>query len=110
MKVIDLTAVSEHVVVERQNRFNLINKTVGFGLPVVEAIDKNNKECTATLTSTGVIVIIDPYGIIVTAWIASVRQAIGVYATATGSTKLPKKLWNVVNYNKNIEAWQRIAA
>lgn len=110
MKAIDLTAISRHVELDRQNRFNLINNTVGFGLPVVEAKDKNNNECTATLTTTGVIVIIDPHGIIVTAWIASVRQAIGVYATATGSTKLPKNLWNVVNYNNNTETWQRIAA
>ena len=110
MKIIDLTAVSEHVIVDRQDRFNLINKTVGFGLPVVEAEDKKEQGCTATLTSTGVIVIIDPYGIIVTAWIASVRQAIAVYARATGSAKLPRNLWNIVNYNNNTETWHRIAA
>lgn len=110
MKVIDLTTVSRHVELDRQDRFNLINNTVGFGLPVVEARDKQDETCTATLTSTGVIVIINAHGVIVTVWIASVRQAIAVYATATGTTRLPKNLWNIINYNNDTELWHKIAA
>ena len=111
MKPIDLTVVSNHVVADRQVRFDIINKTVGFGNPVVEAPDKKGRDCTATLTDTGVIVIIDPHGEIVTAWIASVKQAQAVYGRATGSLKMPKQLWNIVNYNNNTELWrQKIAA
>ena len=110
MKPIDLTVRSYHVEVERQDRFDIINKTVGFGIPVVEGPDRKGRDCTATLTSTGVIVIIDPHGVIVTAWIASVKQAVDVYRSATGSDKLPKRLWNMVNYNNNTRLWQAIAA
>ena len=107
MKTIDLTAVSYHVIADRKTRFEIIEKTVGFGNPVVEAPDKKGRDCTATLTDTGVIVIIDPLGIIVTAWIASVKQAIAVYSRATGKQQLPKELWNMVNYNNNTELWQK---
>ena len=110
MKAIDLTAVSYHVIADRQTRFNIINKTVGFGNPVVETTDKKGTDCTTTLTDTGVIVIIDSHGIIVTAWIASVKQALAVYSRATGTTKMPKQLWNMVNYNNNTELWQKVAA
>ena len=107
MKPIDLTVVSHHVEVDRQARFDIIKKTVGFGSPVVEAPDKKGRDCTATLTDTGVIVIIDPYGMIVTAWIASVKQAQAVYGRATGSLKMPRQLWNTVNYNNNTELWRK---
>ena len=110
MKAIDLTTVSHHVIVDRKTRFEIIEKTVGFGNPVVEAPDKKGRDCTATLTDTGVIVIIDPFGIIVTAWIASVKQAVSVYSRATGKTQLPQKLWNMVNYNNNTEFWQKKVA
>ena len=110
MKPIDLTVTSYHVDIERQQRFDIINKTVGFGVPVVEGPDRKGRDCTATLTTTGVIVIIDPHGVIVTAWVASVRQAIDVYRSATGSDKLPKNLWNMVNYNNNTALWQKMAA
>ena len=110
MKAIITSAVSNHVEVDRQARFDLINKTIGFGSPVVEAPDKKGRDCTATLTDTGVIVIIDPYGIIVTAWIASVRQAQAVWNRATGNFDLPEKLWNQVNYNNNTAYWQKKVA
>lgn len=110
MKAIDLTTVSYHVIADRKTRFEIIEKTVGFGNPVVEAPDKKGRDCTATLTDTGVIVIIDPLGIIVTAWIASVKQAIAVYSRATGKQQLPKELWNMVNYNNNTALWQKKVA
>ena len=101
------SAVSNHVVVDRQARINLIEKTIGWGNPVIEAPDKKGRDCKAVLTDTGVIIILDPYGIIVTAWIASVKQAIAVYARATGNTVLPQKLWWIINYNNNSKEWQR---
>lgn len=110
MKTVDLSNVSAHVVIDRQVRFNIIENTVGWGTPLVEAPDKKEQDATATLTSTGVIIIMSNDGMIITAWIASVRQAVAVYARATGNTKLPRQLWNMVNYNNNTEVWNKIAA
>lgn len=110
MKKIDTTKFSFHVMVDRQTRINIIEKTIGWGDTFVEAPDEKGKNCTAILTTTGVIAIMASDGMLITAWIASVKQAMAVYARATGTTKLPKKIWNVVNYNNNTEAWQKIVA
>lgn len=110
MKTIDLTNVSAHVVIDRKTRFDIIEKTVGFGTPIVEAPDKKGRDCTVILTTTGVICIIGADGMMVTTWIASVAQAIAVYARATGKTKLPIKLWDMVNYNNNTETWRKKVA
>ena len=110
MKTIDTTNVSAHVIVDRQVRIDIIEKAVGWGESFVEAPDRKGRDCTAILTTTGVIAIITNEGMMVTAWVASVKQAVSVYERATGSTKLPKKIWNVVNYNNNTEAWKKMVA
>jgi hypothetical protein len=112
MKRIDLSIISDHVDNDRRNRFAFIEKTIGFGTPIAEAEDKKERgDCTRTLTGTGVIVVIDPYGVIVTAWIASVKQAIDVYSRATGNNKLPKEVFWMVQYNNNSPVWKtKVAA
>ena len=110
MKEINLTNMSAHVIIDRQVRIDIIEKTVGWGETLVEAPDKKGRDCTAVLTTTGVIAILAEDGMMITAWIASVQQATAVYARATGTTKLPKKLWNIVNYNNNTEVWQKLVA
>jgi hypothetical protein len=110
MKQIDLSKASAHVLIDRKTRVEIIEKTVGFGTPFVEASDIKQRDCTAILTTTGVIVIMDENGEIITTWIASVKQAVSVYARATGTAKLPKWIWNIVNYNNNTEMWQKMVA
>jgi len=110
MKELDLTNVSAHVILDRKTRIDIIEKTVGFGKPFVEAEDLKGRDATATLTTTGVIVIRDLNNMIITAWIASVPQAISVYRRATGKKNLPANLWNMVNYNNNTELWQKKVA
>ena len=110
MKTIDLSKMSAHVIVDRKVRINIIEKTVGFGKPFVEAWDIKEADCTATLTTTGVIVIMDKEGLIITTWIASVAQAISVYRRATGKKNLPQNMWAIVNYNNNTKVWQKMAA
>ena len=110
MKQIDFSKASAHVLIDRKTRVEVIEKTVGFGVPFIEAPDIKERDCTATLTTTGVIVIMDDNGEIITTWIASVKQAVSVYARATGTTKLPKWIWNIVNYNNNTEIWQKMVA
>ena len=112
MKQIDLTIISDHVDQDRRKRFEFIQKTIGFGTPIAEAEDtKNRGDCTRTLTDTGVIVVIDPYGVIVTAFVANVKQAMDVYKRGTGKNKLPNEVFWMVQYNNNSPIWKtKIAA
>ncbi len=109
-KQIDLTNMSAHVIVDRQARINNIENSIGWGTEIITAPDKKERDATATLTSTGVIIIRSLDGMIITAWIASVKQAQAVWGRATGSIKLPHWLWNVVNYNNNTEYWKNLVA
>lgn len=110
MKQINLSNMSAHAIVDREVRIGIIEKTVGWGFPVAEVPDKANENCTATLTSTGVMIIMNDDEMIVTAWIATIRQAIAVWRQGTGHKEMPNTLWNIVNYNNNTELWQRKTA
>lgn len=109
-KHIDLTNMSAHVIVDRQARINNIENSVGWGTEIITAPDKKERDATATLTSTGVIIIRSLDGMIITAWIASVAQAQAVWGRAKGTARLPRWLWNVVNYNNNTEYWKNLVA
>ena len=109
-KHIDLTRMSAHFMIDRKFRIDLIERTIGWGTEVVVAPDKMGQDATATLTSTGVMIIRNFDGLIITAWIASVPEAVSVWIRAKGNNHLPKWLWNVVNYNNNTAAWQKMAA
>ena len=110
MPPIDLTKQTAHAILDREVRFSIIEKTVGWGTPVVIAPDKKGRDATATLTDTGVLIIRQPDGTIITAWVASVAQAQAVWGRATGNLKMPRKLWNVVNYNNNTRYWRNLVA
>lgn len=109
-KKIDLTRMSAHVIVDREARIRHIENSIGWGTEVITAPDLKERDATATLTSTGVIIIRGMDGFIITAWIASVPQAVSVWIRAKGNNRLPHWLWNVVNYNNNTEYWQNLVA
>ena len=109
-KKIDLTRMSAHVIIDRKARINLIERTIGWGTEIITAPDKKERDATATLTSTGVIIIRSFDGVIITAWVASVRQALAVWIRGTGSNHIPSWLWNVINYNNNTEYWRNKVA
>lgn len=110
MPPVDFTKMSAHAIVDRKVRFSIIEKTIGWGSPVVVAPDKKGRDATATLTDTGVIIIRDFNNTIISAWIASVKQAQAVYGRATGNIMMPRELWNVVNYNNNTSYWKNKVA
>ena len=111
MRTFDINTISDHADKDRKARFEMIAKTIGFGTPIAEATDKKeNGDCVRTLTDTGVLVVIDPYGVIVTAWVASIKQACRIYKEATNNTRMPKKLWNIINYNNNTAEWKKVIA
>ena len=111
MNQIDLTKASAHFIVDRKDRIEIIEKTVGWGEPIAEAKDKKDRDATAILTSTGVIVVRAFDGMIITAFVATVRQAQAVWSRATGTTAMPRTLWNIINYNNNTTYWRmKVAA
>jgi hypothetical protein len=109
-KHIDLTCMSAHVIIDRADRVRHIENSVGWGTKIVEVPDKKNETATATLTSTGVMVITGLDGLMITAWIANVSQAVAVWKTAKGDRPMPRWLWNVVNYNNNTDYWKNLVA
>ena len=110
MITLDFTKVSRHVQIDRQVRFSIIEKTVGWGNVIYEAPDRKTGDCTICLTTTGAMIIVEPDGTIATAWIASVAQAMDTFKRATNQERMPKWLWNIVNYNNNTELWQKLVA
>ena len=94
-KKVDLTRMSAHVIVDREARISMIERTIGWGTEIITAPDKKERDATATLTSTGVIIIRSLDGMIITAWVASVPQAVSVWIRGTGNNHLPSWLWNL---------------
>lgn len=109
-KKIDLTKMSAHFIIDRADRINYIEKTVGWGTVIVEAPDPIREDVRKALTSTGVLIIFGREDIIITAWIADVNQALRVWLDAKNNNHLPKWLWNVINYNNNTEYWRNKVA
>lgn len=109
---IDPNNISLHVLQDRMERYSFIKNSIGFGEPVVVLNDERNSrgDATATLTSTGVVVIRDPYNTIITTYIANMKQAKTIYFKATKNTLMPRSLWLAINYNNNTAEWKKIAA
>lgn len=108
----DLTNLSAHAIIDRKNRFDFIENTIGFGEPVVRCKkDRDeNGDALTTLTDTGVIVIQEEATeTIITAYVASIKQAAYVYKKSKGNNKMPSQLWNVINYNNNTEWYKKNA-
>lgn len=109
MPPIDLTKMSAHAIVDRKTRFAVIENSIGWGNPVIVAPDKKGRDATATLTDTGVLVIRGSDNMIITAFIATVRQAQAVWNRGNGG-KMPQALWNMINYNNNTDYWKNLVA
>ena len=109
-KIIDLTMMSYHTIVERANRVNNIENSIGWGEIVAEAPDRNDANVRRALTSTGVLLVLGENDFIITAWVAEVRQAAAVWKKANNGARMPRQLWNMVNYNNNTTYWQNLVA
>lgn len=109
MKQIDLTRLTYHALIERKTRFELIEKTIGFGETICQVRDNQSPDCDIVLTSTGVMGVIKDDNTVITAWVANINQAIATYRTANGNKPMPERLWNYINYNNNTTAWQKMA-
>lgn len=109
-KPVDTTRMSAHMILDNGHRIRHIENSVGWGTIIVETPDPAHEGTMKALTSTGVIIVTGDDGIMVTAWIANVKQAVWVWKHAKGDKPLPNWLWNKVNYNNNTDYWKRVAA
>jgi hypothetical protein len=109
-KKIDLTRMSYHLTVERADRVRHIENSIGWGTEVISAPCKDIPHVERVLTTTGVMIVRKDDGLLITAWIADVKQAVSVWKTAKGDRPLPHWLWNMVNYNNNTTYWQNLVA
>lgn len=111
MPPIDVTNMTAHVILDRMNRINFIEKTIGFGTAKYTCDDDRSNDTVKTLTSTGVIVVRQKNtNTIITAYVASVGQAFRLFNRATGKTKMPMRFWDIINYNNNTPYWQELQA
>ena len=88
--------LSEHIINDRQNRAVAIAMAVGIGEIVLSIPDKNPNR-TASLTSTGVILITADNGIVVTMYLATYEQIDKMYHVA--EKEIPKTIKKVVENN-----------
>ena len=109
-KIIDLTMMSYHTNVERAHRVSNIENSIGWGEIIAEAPDKNDENVRRALTSTGVLLVLGENDFIITAWVANVGQAAAVWKKAKNGARMPRQLWNMVNYNNNTTYWQNLVA
>lgn len=109
---IDTTLLTYHANIERKERIDFIENTIGFGRKCYSCEDPADPGVIKSLTTTGVIVVESKVtGLIITMYVARVAQALNVIKLATGKLNINPRLWDYINYNNNTSYWkQRVAA
>ncbi len=95
--------MTAHLTLDRKERLDRIERTIGIGKPVAIASDRKHQDCFNILTDTGVMIIQTYDKTIVTLWVARLSQAIDVYKRTTGSSRLPQKLFETIQRNNTPE-------
>ena len=88
---------SEHILNERMERVVAIAMAVGMGEVVLSVPDKHPNR-TASLTSTGVVLITADSGVVVTMYLATYEQIDKMYHVA--EKEIPKAIKKVVEDNR----------
>ena len=99
--------LTTHAMYDRRNRLTYIHNTVGFGDVVEFQIYQNDK--LLQLTDTGVVLVRGlktPDRPLITAYIATIVEAITIFYTATSMKKMPNYLWKKVQRNQRFVAEQ----
>ena len=86
--------MAKHLTHDRIDRAVYIASTIGVGKEIIRAYNEK-KDSYSCLTDTGVMVIRDPKGVIITMYIASMNQAI-----AMTHNQLSKTLRNIIKRNE----------
>ena len=96
--------MTEHARKDRQARLEYIIDTIGVGKIVVrhQDIDEKNRIVIFELTTTGVIIVRNAENMVVTAYIAEMRQAVRVWRCQNGNKKLPAPLYKKITQNEKV--------
>jgi len=95
--------MSYHARVQRIERFEYILDTVGFGEEIIcTSSEIKGKMRLRILTDTGVIIIKEKNGEIVTAFIARIEQASAIWYEARQKT-MPNKLYQKIKANRRFQ-------
>ena len=93
--------VSNHAQLDRRHRLEYIFNTVGFGDVIMSEIHHGDK--LLQLTDTGVVLVrgtkTEDHPLI-TAYIATITQAVTIYCTGMNTDKLPTVLWKKIQRNQ----------
>ena len=92
------TNMTYHAREERINRLNALIDYLGVGEVILSAPDTLHSDSIRCITSTGIIVIKAPNGTIITAYMATVDQAMAMFAYM-GFKKIPYTLYRTIIYN-----------
>ena len=98
------TNMTHHARFDRANRLNYIVDTIGIGEVVCTYRQKcyDGRDAFLKLTSTGVIMVVNEENKIITAYIATIGEAIGVYREATTRHELPSGLYKRIRQNEKL--------
>lgn len=91
---------SNHLVRDRMKRVEFIIENIGFGDIIAERdwVDTAGKSCIRQLTTTGVIIVLNPSDRkVITMWTASVLQVKAMY-----HGRIPNWMYRVVTKNEKI--------
>lgn len=98
------TNMTHHARFDRANRLNYIIDTIGIGEVMYTSYQKcyDGRDAFLKLTSTGVVVVTGKDNKIITAYIATVNEAIGIYRKATGRHEMPAGLYKRICKNEKL--------
>lgn len=102
------TNMTGHAFNDRMARFEYIVDTVGIGKITAryQDVDENNRIVVFELTTTGVIIVRNKDNMVVTAYIAEMKQAFKVWRSVNGNKKIPSSLYEKIRQNQRVRANQ----
>ena len=92
-------SMTYHAREERFDRLSALVDYLGVGEIVLEVPDKYYTNSISCLTSTGIIIVKSSVnGVMITGYMASIRQATAMFYTA-GISRIPRTLYQTINRN-----------
>lgn len=88
-----------HASFERVNRIEYILDTVGVGEEVARVWDET-RQTFQCLTDTGVVIVVNEKGKIVTMFIATTARACAIYKACTKASRVPNYLFKIISRNQ----------
>lgn len=99
--------LTNHAMYDRKNRLAYIHNTIGFGDIIECQAEQYDK--VLQLTDSGVVLVRSlrtneqP---LITAYIATISEAINIFYSATNNAKMPNYLWKKINRNQRFVPYQ----